>query len=345
MIGVLALKILLYPAFGLGAVWALRDVPEPTWNKEMAACRYVPIQRTFDTSFSASIQRTPNCSYITYCSLPSFMDPRMYARWPPTHTVLRSPKSPVSKKAQWDIVDSKLESLSLVAPLPPAPPFLQSIEVSVLLIRLLKLRSEVELLRSEAESSSLRRSSSGIKFPEYDIGTPSQSISSSPTLISSTSLNYKHTEGGNSRTMLTKLKIPHSYDTNEVIEKSSSDMLSPLSPTFGPRKGVVLSGTVERRRSMPCNLLTNQNKSESDVHISRLHRSGHPANEIRDTEQRILWEAAWIEIEKNLDVYVDKFTQARPQNSVINTVEEVWTEIVILMDEKRELNNKLWSST
>jgi intein-encoded DNA endonuclease-like protein len=56
--------------------------------------------------------------------------------------------------------------------------------------------------------------------------------------------------------------------------------------------------------------------------------------------QKILWEAAWREIESNIEEYVNRFADARGSDVDDVSKEVLWREIVELERERRELKRE-----
>ena len=135
--------------------------------------------------------------------------------------------------------------------------------------------------------------------------------------------------------------------------------ISPISPTFGPRAGAILAGTIARRRSIPVSpaslptLTQNSNaNSNSSAYShprtqSNTHTYPSSANDEksvhrllrRDQESRIQFEAAWLFIEAHLDHFAERFAGVASEEG---GKEEVWREVVevserckVLREERR----------
>ncbi|KAF2866251.1 hypothetical protein BDV95DRAFT_598896 [Massariosphaeria phaeospora] len=119
---------------------------------------------------------------------------------------------------------------------------------------------------------------------------------------------------------------------------------SPASPTFGPRRFHAFSGTVARRRSFQ------QGAAGSPVegveggvwHVGRDVgvrgcRSHSMSERERGLEQRILWEAAWKEIEARLEEYVDRFGGVGDAEMNRKGNQELWMELFMLRSEREGL--------
>ncbi|KAF2690437.1 hypothetical protein K458DRAFT_103290 [Lentithecium fluviatile CBS 122367] len=138
-----------------------------------------------------------------------------------------------------------------------------------------------------------------------------------------------------------RIKAP-AYSTSDYRDDGFRlpDQLSSLSPTFGPRRGIVPVGTVERRRSgvlfnHSCPSGTPEGTEDkvgpsgyfgdtaADVNIPR------PARRSRDTVRRVLWEAARVKIEWNFNDWVDRLGAAAGKEGI----EETWRQVVKLLND------------
>ncbi|PVI03198.1 hypothetical protein DM02DRAFT_265231 [Periconia macrospinosa] len=246
---------------------------------------------------------------------------------------------PTSKKAQWDILNSYIDKLSSDG-LPPADRIiLDNFDKSVLTTLLTKKHSKLDVLHSEANSSlsipSPRRHvkrSSVLSFPNYEIGTyvpghrrtpavdgmpplsldiPTNTPAASPPQIDPSRPPHRNTI----TELVSSQRNPQLCSSNEGIPLQALEV-SPLSPTFGPRRGEIPSGTLERRRaSLPTNQFdpstypTFEQPSEDLGHDTKARQNIQSmADWGTGGEKRILWEAAWKEIEGNFEDYFGRFS-------------------------------------
>jgi len=105
-------------------------------------------------------------------------------------------------------------------------------------------------------------------------------------------------------------------------QSTPRNQLSPLSPTFGPRKGLVPSGTVDRRRRVPRYLpIVDQHilQKPGVCHIELVSASSINTNEpvpnmiviFREDDLRdVLWEPGWSYIEGNGYPCAEKYEEA-----------------------------------
>jgi hypothetical protein len=61
---------------------------------------------------------------------------------------------------------------------------------------------------------------------------------------------------------------------------------------------------------------------------------GMPDPQHNTSTKRLLWEAAWLEIARNLEDYIDRFSEPTWEEREIG---ELWRELVEMQVEKREL--------
>ncbi|KAF2277387.1 uncharacterized protein EI97DRAFT_289738 [Westerdykella ornata] len=251
----------------------------------------------------------------------------------PVHTP--DPASPFHiLDAQWGIIHQYLYNLPQSGAQSASRDWLNGINRNVLLTALAKKRAEIENLWTEAnqaESSSLRHSKIEINFPNYEAGTPPFTPPPSVSTMSPPS---------------PAITLPHDrYTGSTGVGYASAehvDRLSPLSPTFGPRRFDLFSGTVSRRRSLPpSSSRAFSNSSSAD------NRKGTDERKslLKDWERRILWEAAWKEIERNLDRYVDRFAGTGDgKETVRRNNEDIWEELVDLKVEAELLEGRIRSA-
>lgn len=100
-------------------------------------------------------------------------------------------------------------------------------------------------------------------------------------------------------------------------QSTSREKLSPLSPTFGPRKGLIPSGTVDRRRSVPhaaaalgfhyCG--ARDLKAQSTSAIQTYQHTPNPMI-ISGEVERVLWGPGWPFIEDNGYIGAEKYEEA-----------------------------------
>ncbi|KAF2645703.1 hypothetical protein P280DRAFT_127878 [Massarina eburnea CBS 473.64] len=258
----------------------------------------------------------------------------------------------IPKRVQWDILQSYFdEHLPDTAP-PIDRTWLDNVDKSILLTLLAKKRSELDLLHSEAAYSSLynRRSPkrySGIKFPNYDVGirspshtTPMQESQYQSAASQLHSISYR--DHRNTTTELGVSKRYTQHDGNNRLLLPSP--VSPLSPTFGPRRGLIPSGTTDRRRSSVPEAQAAKgvnNEAEGDraaTAMSSLALTvGVDEDTSRNREKRVLWEAAWKEIEGHFEEYVGRFGVGEGEGRDAEGKENLWGMLVELRNEKRNL--------
>jgi hypothetical protein len=211
----------------------------------------------------------------------------------------------------------------------------------LLIAALAKKRAEVDILRSEAEhAETLPTCPSGIDVPfrNYNVNgslptplTPSikRVQRPRPMYLQRTSSPYSRID----------MSVDVCSDGNKMgygeVEEGV-DQLSPLSPTFGPRRGDYFSGTVSRRRSMPPGtpMLFSHEAPIGEVAEKRVLLS-------TVTERRIQWEAAWVEIERDLEAWVGRFEVGKELCGDERENGEVWEELVELRMEGECLREKL----
>lgn len=265
----------------------------------------------------------------------------------------------LSKDAQWDIISSKLDTLSLSTA--ATPRWLELVDESIMLTVIAKIRSELELLQAEAESMEIQPSHSAVKYnaemckPIHPLPAPGPSLPmpiSRPPLMSRRSRNNAESSTGCLGMIQTKTPLRREHSDGDQYSRPHE--VSPLSPTFGPRKGLVLSGTVDRRRSIP------RYSPTTDQHtlIEAGYRSVSPhsaplMNTRRSTpitnfhkilesrsmgfeEKKMIWEAAWAEIERSLPTYAERFEESRSVSTKPKK-EEIWTELITLLGDRRAL--------
>ncbi|KAJ4301808.1 hypothetical protein N0V90_003902 [Kalmusia sp. IMI 367209] len=276
-----------------------------------------------------------------------------------THSAPRNIKLlPLPKKDQWDLLESELDTTSSSVPLYAAPRWLDVIETPVLLTFLAKLRSEAQFHRSEAERPALlRQKSSGIKFPDYDAGTcgstctpPTQTYPSPmpapvPTPASRPLYRRARYSDEGIGIALERLNTSGLYSGEEKPRRFSlPEKLSPLSPTFGPRKGLVPAGTIQRRRSVPFKTVNTEGNNLVKPAASDTPSYSTGTSDFKwatpvvqrkpgRPEKKILWQAVWAEIERNLDIYTKNFEPN--QHEGVPPKEEIWIDLIIML---REIN-------
>ncbi|KAF1950168.1 hypothetical protein CC80DRAFT_246243 [Byssothecium circinans] len=278
---------------------------------------------------------------------------------PRLHTLVLFPSIP--KRIQWDILHSYLDKSA-----PDASPaanqnhaWLENVEISILHMLLAKKRTEMDLLRSEMAYSSLastatfkcKKRGSCLKFPNYEVGTYTPSHTTplplpplypgtrnrSTSVSNCDTHSYSHSDSAFNaayKTTITDLPISKHSPFSRVPSFNTSDErshlpspVSPLSPTFGPRRGLIPSGTVARRcSSIPFNECIPDNQApgsaenaagaladttapvSTDDITPALNINGALGSEINPLkERRVLWEAAWKEIEAHFEEYVGRF--------------------------------------
>lgn len=216
-------------------------------------------------------------------------------------------------------------------------PWLSTVDRKVLYTLLAKKRAEVELLRSDAEHGSLTNDSEiDIEFPKYDMGLPR------PVRPSSTTVPQAQRRPGSLSGNGQPLNITIDRSGNRsgyTCGTSRNDLTSPISPSFGPRRFDIFSGTVSRRRSLPHDARLVAKGSTTST------RDGDTDDKdilMRDWQNRLQWEAAWVEIERNLDAYVERFVRVKGgREDVRRENEDIWNELVALRVEGEQLEERI----
>lgn len=268
-------------------------------------------------------------------------------------------RSSVPNKIQWDFVESYLDTLTPSPPPRIPPSWLDSIDSFVLSTLLAKKRSELDIIRSDAQSVIPPRKDSGVGLPEYHVGVDNSGDPSPLQATAAAANSALQLQPASPRTRKLDQRVdrtPLRLDSVSLYARGNAhdgfkhdERLSPLSPTFGPRKGVVPSGTLKRRRtSVPiAGWLCDETPS---TFLSQDHRPPQPSTNPgpdpefqgvsanAKTEDRIIWEAAWTEIEKNMDNYMGKFMDARTCGRNGEN-QELWKQLIGLRLEKIELNS------
>jgi hypothetical protein len=193
----------------------------------------------------------------------------------------------LSIKSQWDLLKSHLEATSY-SPDAPIPSWLNSMEKPVLSILLTKLRSELDLLHSEASRPSFpQRKDSAIQMPDDQTRSPCRSTTSQAMTYPAPVPDRAIESLPAFQWELDEDESGHSTPNYGEGGFRLPEPLSPLSPTFGPRKGSVPIGTVARRRSgsvaFNCSLSEDSGPVTGDMNLTK----------------RMLWLAAWLEIERH----------------------------------------------
>jgi len=257
----------------------------------------------------------------------------------------------LSIKCQWDLLNSHLEATPFSSGA-TTPSWLNSIEKPVLLTLLAKLRSELDLLRSEGIRPYLpSRKDSGIQMHDDHVATPSPCHLTTWQATTNLVTDFDRANGSFSASRRNRnadrleTKIPNNGDGGFRLP----EQLSPLSPTFGPRKGSIPIGTVARRKpdSVAFNNISSdeipdgaQDEPESytspkDTATNENH-SGAVTEDI-NMMRRMLWVAAWLEVERHLEHWVFKFGRVWKERGN----RELWREMIKLQNEKAELKYAL----
>lgn len=276
-----------------------------------------------------------------------------------------------SRKAQWDILQSYIDKLTPDISHPTQSILIENIHQSVLLALLAKKRSELDLLLAEAalpypSTHHHSKRSPGLQFPDYEFGfrpsartDPTQK--SPPMTIAIPSSNRCLPRLSTPST--DPLRRPHRNTISELVSAQRSPhsrsgsgtgvarepKVSPLSPTFGPRRGEVPSGTMERRRASlpsncynpstcatPKNLADGGERNKEDAHKHDHMDIGVGQGSV---EKRILWDAAWRQIEGNFEEYVGRF-----DGDVDGGKQLVWDQILALVKQIHEIRSSSRSS-
>lgn len=144
-------------------------------------------------------------------------------------------------EAQRELLESHIEAVS-PASNSTTPILLDEMEKPSIHTAIAKMHSEVDMLHAEASCPSLpSRKDSGIELSGDDEGTPGMCDSMTP-----------HAAAGQVPSSFSADRWQHKVDVSACATQNYEDytsQLSPLSPTFGPRKGSIPTGTVTRRRS------------------------------------------------------------------------------------------------
>lgn len=252
---------------------------------------------------------------------------------PPLHTP--EPSSPFqTTKAQWDILHHYLKTAPASETLTTDTSKLSALNINqkVLATALIKKRAECSLLVSEAkhaEQATLQ--THPIHFPNYNVGLlKNHSRSSAPEVLSSLSA-AEYTRDGLSVSTNTINSTEHGNSHREARVSE----ISPLSPTFGPRRNHRFSGTVSRRRSVRHSVPLSPNKATASAQDD----DRWTEEALRDDcERRVMWEAAWVEIERNLDLYIERFGASMRER---DSKESIWVELVKLKGECEGLKEKM----
>ncbi|PSN61971.1 hypothetical protein BS50DRAFT_134424 [Corynespora cassiicola Philippines] len=261
------------------------------------------------------------------------------------------PETPPSKSQQWAFLQECLGPITPYSPTPIGPSWLAAIDRSILITLLAKNRSELALLHSEKLAMSHpHHSSAELKLPDYTIGTPSSG--STPTPSTQTPTAFAHHDRNASPTRTPEPRsIEHGIEDallrlNTAVAMAPlpapTDDLSPLTPTFGPRRGLVISGTTARRRSSAqFTALPPQDAAQAaELDFSSAYffapkaRDARPAMEAVEyvPQRRAVWEAEWAQIEGRLEDWADRFAEG-----VEGSKAELWRELVRLRVEKGEV--------
>ncbi|KAH7130451.1 hypothetical protein B0J11DRAFT_577984 [Dendryphion nanum] len=256
---------------------------------------------------------------------------------PPSHTRV-SPLPSRTLRAQWCILENYLHTLPLSENQASKPTWLRTIAPTLLLLALDKRTAELEILQYEISSSNKPDPSRvcSLEFPNYDVGTPrSWSLAAAQTTQATRSTGQEHNiPNFQFKPRISDLYIqpPGSSDqppSTQPFNLSSPINISPLSPTFGPRKGHIPTGTVARRRSL-------SQAVPRDTHTaSAANAEGGSSDGMRGDEfqRRLQWEAAWVWIERNLEEYVRKFEGKDGDEGR----KDVWEELIRVMGEGERL--------
>ncbi|KAF2121374.1 hypothetical protein BDV96DRAFT_210887 [Lophiotrema nucula] len=207
-------------------------------------------------------------------------------------------KTSLTSQQQWSLLRRFIEDLPLSECKSVNSNFIKSLASSVLHIFLIRKRAELDLLGSEASHVELP-SDCSIQFPNY--GNASPPASPSEELASFLGKKAKR----DMRIDLSEF-TPRKLGAEGFPTGDLRSPISPLSPSFGPRRGEMLSGTVLRRRSIP----PQSPHASQPAHVRRTSAiSKEEALRLtrEDRHKRVQFEAAWKEIEAHLDEYIGKF--------------------------------------
>ncbi|KAF1993387.1 hypothetical protein P154DRAFT_75664 [Amniculicola lignicola CBS 123094] len=326
----------------------------------------------------ASPQLSPRSH--TMSAQPHTQSPR-HKRFDSLLPSLEIPSSTLSAEAQWSLIEHRLHDLHHSQSQYSRNPWLSTVETPILLLAVAKHKAEVDLLRYEADHAlPLSDSEPDNPFPNYNVGLHNTSYSSSssassqpasPRNRSSNDSNTAHIPPqhspptsppplpdidplsplsptfGHRRGSLLAGTVTRRRSTVSGPEKSDEETpdIEPLSPTFGVRRGSLMTGTVNRRRSIPAAFawpLAYSPSPSPSAAMAPLLKSGEQESVQRDGEKRLLFEAAWVQIESHLGEYVRKFGfDGEGGGREEWRKEDVWMELVGLRGEVRGLEERI----
>jgi hypothetical protein len=224
----------------------------------------------------------------------------------------------LTANAQWAQLHTHIKNLPLSGNRPIPVTWVDSVDRAILLAAIVKKTTEHDLLQSEAAHAHIA-SKCDIEFPNYDVALAYPHRATSPRETPQTERSSAEQQ---SSVAAAAAAATTQYDSGGI---------SPISPTFGPRAGAILSGTVARRRSIPILPVTPNGVDDEDKKMRRLIR--------KDWEERLQFEAAWLYIEQNLEGYVEKFRVCDEEPGGSKTV--LWEELVRLRGECEGLEMRI----
>lgn len=226
----------------------------------------------------------------------------------------------LSTKAQWSLLHHYLDELPLSETLATNANWMGTLDRALLLTTLVKKRALLELLRSEAEHAQPAVQYDS-EFLEYDQGYASLKQQTLPP---------------STQEAINRLSVDTSQKRGTEGFPGTGHSISPISPTFGHRRGQLLSGTVSRRRPLPATSSLSPRLPRCD------DQDGGWENQrlvLQDWEKRVQFEAAWTHIETHLDVYAEQFkvVDERP----LRRKAAIWEELVGLRQEAVALEERI----
>ncbi|KAF2742267.1 hypothetical protein M011DRAFT_292386 [Sporormia fimetaria CBS 119925] len=236
-------------------------------------------------------------------------------------------------EAQWGTLLYYLDKVPGSGPQTPPGSWLTSMDPKVLLTAIAKKRAEVELLRHARPTACYQT----LNKPQS--WTPLYDDCYTAFERMKLSRERRNSVRGPRHTRLpSHIRVDLGFDREPTEQQAhvrpmSLHSQSPLTPTFGPRRFDMFTGTVARRRSLPPVDAPLMPSPVTPVALKRSHYEGS-----KSSEKRIQWEAAWVEFERNLEAYVEKFGSGLDgRYGFRNENQRLWEELVDLKIEGERL--------